>query len=43
VEIQENRHRWHSHTIEFLAIGTAAIPSQEAPPVRPLDAGYLVR
>jgi uncharacterized protein YbjQ (UPF0145 family) len=35
VQIQENRHRWSSHTIEFLAIGTAVMPSQEAPPVRP--------
>jgi uncharacterized protein YbjQ (UPF0145 family) len=35
VQMQESHHRWESHTVEFLAIGTAVIPSQEAPPVRP--------
>jgi uncharacterized protein YbjQ (UPF0145 family) len=29
VQIQENHHQWSSHTVEFLAIGTAVIPAQE--------------
>ena len=35
VQLQENRHHWNSHTVEFLAIGTAVIPSDEAAPAQP--------
>jgi uncharacterized protein YbjQ (UPF0145 family) len=35
VEIQENHHQWDSHTVEFLAIGTAVVPAQEAATLRP--------
>jgi uncharacterized protein YbjQ (UPF0145 family) len=28
VQLQQKSHRWGSHTIEFLAIGTGIIPSE---------------
>jgi len=31
VQIQENRHSWGSHTVEFFAIGTAVVPIPDAP------------
>jgi uncharacterized protein YbjQ (UPF0145 family) len=35
VRIQENRHYWDSHTVEFFATGTAVIPAQDAAALRP--------
>jgi uncharacterized protein YbjQ (UPF0145 family) len=30
VSVEEGSHGWHSHVIEFLAVGTAVVPIEDA-------------
>jgi uncharacterized protein YbjQ (UPF0145 family) len=34
VELQENHHKWDSHTVEFFAVGTAVVPLPSAPAIQ---------